>query len=251
MAASLLAFGANGAVLSGRQAINKSGQLRMLSQRVLKAYAQLGLGLMPNESMNLLSRSIMMANGNMVALRAQAVADPVKVSLAKAEKTWAALRDLASVSPSKTDARQLAKLGDDMLLESDHLTGLFETAVGTHTATVINLAGRQRMLSQKMARHYFFNAWGVADKTDKLAFDKARSDFSLALETLTAFPQNSESIKNRLVMLNNQWTFMSTAFSADKGSSYNPVDARHVATTSENMLDIADELTLLYENLKV
>ena len=107
------------------------------------------------------------------------------------------------------------------------------------------------MLSQKMARHYFFNAWGVADKADKLAFDKARSDFSLALETLTAFPQNSEGIKNRLVMLGNQWTFMSTAFSSDKGVSYNPVEARHVATTSENMLDIADELTLLYENLKV
>lgn len=222
----------------------------MLSQRVLKAYAQVGLGLTPNESTNLLNRSISMANGNMVALRAEAASDPLKASFTKVEKTWAALRDMASTTPNQTNARQIAKLGDEMLVEADKLTGIFESAVGTNTAMVINLAGRQRMLSQKMARHYFFNVWGVAEKADKLAFDKARADFSSAIDTLTAFPQNSRDIDSRLVMLKNQWTFMSTAFSVDKGNAYNPVDARHVATTSENMLDIADELTTLYENLK-
>lgn len=244
-------FGAHGAVLSGSQVINKSGQLRMLSQRILKAYAQLGLELMPKESMNVLSRSVMMANGNLVDLRSAATGDSTKATLVTVEKAWAALRDMVSVSPNKSDATVIAKLGDALLVEADKMTRLFESAVGTEIAKMVSLAGRQRMLSQKVARHYFFAAWGAADKTEKPALDKARVEFSTALETLKAFPKNSEVIQNRLTMLGEQWGFMLAAFAPEKMGAYNPSGARHVATASENILELADELTLFYENLKV
>lgn len=249
--AALPIFSAHGAVLSGRQIINKSGQLRMLSQRILKAYAQLGLGLMPKESMNVLSRSVMMANGNLVLLRSAVASDSTKASLVTVEKAWAELRDMVSVSPNKSDATVIAKLGDDMLVEADKMTRLFESAVGTDIAKMVSLAGRQRMLSQKVARHYFFAAWGATDKTEKPALDKARVEFSVALETLKAFAHNSEVIQNRLAMLGEQWGFMLAAFAPEKMGAYNPAGARHVATASENILELADELTLFYENLKV
>lgn len=251
LSAGLPIFSAHGAALSGRQAINKSGQLRMLSQRILKAYAQLGLGLMPKESMNVLSRSVMMANGNLVDLRGAATGDSARATLVAVEKAWAELRDMVSVSPNKSDATVIAKLGDDLLGEADKMTRLFESAVGTEIAKMVSLAGRQRMLSQKVARHYFFAAWGAADKSEKLAFDKARAEFSVALETLKGFPKNSEVIQNRLTMLGEQWGFMLAAFTPEKMGTYHPAGARHVATASENILELADELTLFYENLKV
>lgn len=242
---------AHGAALSGRQAINKAGQLRMLSQRILKAYAQLGLGVMPKESMGILSRSVLSANANLADLRGSASGDSIKASLAAVEKAWVELRERVSTAPNKSDAAGIAKLGDDLLAEADKMTSLFESAVGTDVAKMVSLAGRQRMLAQKAARHYFFAAWGVADKTDRLAFDKTRDEFTAALATLKAFPQNSAEIKNRVTMLDEQWTFMVVAFNLEKMSVYSPGGARNVAMASENILALADELTAFYENLKL
>lgn len=250
LTAGLPAFPVNSAILTARQTINKSGQLRMLSQRIVKAYAQLGLEVMPKESMNVLSRSAMTANGNLVDLRNTATDDATKASLATVEKAWAVLRDMVSIAPNKGDAATIAKLGDDMLAEADRMTRMFESAVGTEIAKMVSLAGRQRMLSQKVARHYFYAAWGVAERPEKAAFDKARSEFAEALETLRIFPKNDDAIRNRLTMLQEQWGFMVAAFTPEKMSTYHPTGARHVATASENILALADELTLLYENLK-
>lgn len=252
LAAGLLPLSsAHSAPLAGRQAINKSGQLRMLSQRILKAYAQLGLGVMPKESATILSRSVASVNANLADLRGAATTDAVKTALAAVEKAWTPLRDRVSAAPEKGDAAAIARLGDAMLMEADKLTGQFESALGTDVGKIVGLAGRQRMLAQKAARHYFFAAWGVADASDKPAFDKTRNEFNSALATLKAFPQNSPEIKNRVTMLDEQWTFMVVAFNLEKMSVYSPAAARNVAMASENILALADELTGFYENLKL
>lgn len=251
LATSLPLSSARGAPLAGRQAINKSGQLRMLSQRILKAYAQLGLGVMPKESAGILSRSVASVNTNLADLRGAATADAVKATLVAVDKAWAALRDPVAAAPNKGDAAAVAKLGDAMLIEADKMTAQFEGALGTEVGKIVGLAGRQRMLAQKAARHYFFAAWGVAGPTDKPAFDQTRTEFSTALATLKAFPQNSAEITNRITMLEDQWTFMVVAFNSEKMGVYSPAAARNVAMASENILALADELTGLYENLKL
>lgn len=242
---------AHSAPLSGRQAINKSGQLRMLSQRILKAYAQLGLGVLPTESAGILSRSVVSVNANLADLRDAAAADAIKASLTAVEMTWADLRDRVSTAPNKGDAAVIAKLGDAMLAEADKLTNQFENALGTEVGKIVGLAGRQRMLAQKAARHYFFAAWGVADKADRPAFDKTRGEFHAALATLKAFPQNSAEIKNRVTMLDEQWAFMVVAFNLETMGVYSPGAARNVAMASEIILALADELTGFYANLKL
>lgn len=251
LAAGLPFSSAGSTPLAGRQAINKSGQLRMLSQRILKAYAQLGLGVMPKESANILSRSVASVNANLADLRAAASTDAIKTSFAAVEKAWAELRERVAAAPNKADAVAIAKLGDAMLAEADQMTRQFESALGTDVGKIVGLAGRQRMLAQKAARHYFFAAWGVTDKADRPAFDKARDEFAAALATLKAFPQNSAEIKNRVTMLDEQWIFMVVAFDLEKMSVYSPAAARNVAMASENILALADELTGFYENLKL
>lgn len=108
---------------------------------------------------------------------------------------------------------------------------------------LINLAGRQRMLSQRLAKNYFL----VAAKADtklvhaQLAADAA--DFRQAMQTLMAAPVSTPAIRGELELAAPQWVFFEAALRR-------PADEQGlsaVATTSERLLSVMDRLTGLYE----
>lgn len=238
-----------GPALGPKQAINRSGQLRMLSQRVVKLYAQLGLGLMPDASMAALNTAAMQAQGNLVALRSLAVPQPVREALAQVEATWNTLRDQVATAPLREDASKVSSLADTMLAQAENLTQLLEASLGTGMGTPVNLAGRQRMLSQRMAKCYMLHCWSATDARERERLGRSCQEFTQGLGTLRTLEKNTTDILSRIDMLELQWGFMNAAFKPEKMGNYNPANARNVAVASDNVLRIADELTGLYEAL--
>lgn len=238
-----------GPALSPKQAINRSGQLRMLSQRVVKLYAQLGLGLMPEPSMAALSTAAMQAQGNLVALRGLAVPQDVREALAKVEGTWNALRDQVASTPVREEAPKVSSLADAMLAQAENLTQLLEASLGAGMDTPVNLAGRQRMLSQRIAKCYMLHCWSATDVRERERLGRSCQDFTQGLGILRTLGKNTTDIVSRIDMLEFQWGFMNAAFKPEKMGNYNPANARNVAIASDNVLRIADELTGLYEAL--
>lgn len=130
-----------------------------------------------------------------------------------------------------------------MLETADRLTKAFETQAGQASAKIVNIAGRQRMLSQRMARAYFLQAAGQDMATAQQQLEHSRNDFKAALDQLKAAPITTAAIRNELELARGQWLFYETAL--NKPAS---VDAlQTVATTSERIYEVMDNLTSLYD----
>lgn len=235
--------------LSPRQAINRSGQLRMLSQRVTKLYAQIGLNLLPEPSAAALGMAAMQAQGNLVALRSMATPQPVREALAQVESTWNTLRDQVANTPVRDDAAKVSALADNMLAQAESLTQLLEASFDSGVGMPVNLAGRQRMLSQRIAKCYLLHCWSGVDSRERDRLGTSCKEFTQGLSRLRGLEKNTVDIVSRIDMLELQWGFMNAAFKPEKMNAYSAPQARNVVVASDNVLRIADELTGLYEAL--
>ena len=127
------------------------------------------------------------------------------------------------------------------------LTGNVALAQISDLNSAINKAGRQRMLSQRMAKFYQAIAWGVGNDKSPGELEKARKEFSAAHQELAAAPSNTQQIKESLDLVKQQWLFFENALNQKAGPDKRPQIA--VATTSERILEEMEGVVGLYEKL--
>ena len=93
-------------VLNINDAINKSGRQRMLSQRLAKAYMQLGQAIDVERSRKILDLSLSLFEKQLAELRAFAPSADNKLVLAEMEKAWQGYKQvLLGKLPNQQDAR--------------------------------------------------------------------------------------------------------------------------------------------------
>ena len=114
----------------------------------------------------------------------------------------------------------------------------------------INKAGRQRMLSQRMAKFYLANAMQVDPKGSTAEIAKARSEFLAAQETLRNAPEVTSKIKEELALADAQWIFFDQGLQRLDGVRSSPKMMSDVFVSSENLLSVMDRITGLYTNIK-
>ena len=225
-------------------AINVAGEQRMLSQRLAKAYVQSGLGVVPEVAREQLRDSTHRLEANIVRLRDISAGIPAaEFPMRQLIARWAMLREAASAPISRDSALLVSQRSVDVLDSAEELVGMLEAAPGGQLGHRVNLAGRQRMLSQRLVKAYMLHSWRTDSGESLAEMDEAAREFSDGLARLSALPDNSAAMRQELDEIALQWEWLQTALSAEGALSFRLV----VAEAGDSILDATDRLTLLYQ----
>jgi nitrate/nitrite-specific signal transduction histidine kinase len=228
-------------------AINKAGRQRMLSQRMGKAWLCLGQGIQPDAARRVLDMSMALFDRQLVELKAFAPAGETRANYAQLEIVWSDYKAvLVGAAPTQEKAKMMLDQSGKVLALAHKGTGLFELQSGKPAGRLVNIAGRQRMLSQRMAEFYLAKNWNVDVANSQVEMIKARDEFVPALEILRNAPEATAEVKQELQLADNQWLFFDNALKANITGTKAASD---VFVTSENLLQVMDRVTGMYAKL--
>ena len=232
------------AILNDAEAMNLSGMQRMLSQRMAKTYLMIGSGVRAEVANEQFDQSLAKFESNYQALNEYAPTPEIRQALATAGSIWQEYRQLLLNSPSRESAPEVLALSDQLLLQSEKVVQLIQQNNGKSAALLVNRSGRQRMLSQRIAKLYLARSWRLPGAELEQQFEQAVNEFDSALIELLNAPQNTPEINAALHKVEAQWTFSRAGFRLSKDSRYVPTV---ITTTTETLLRQMNELTSAYE----
>lgn len=229
-------------------AINKAGRQRMLSQRIVKAYAMVGLDVQAENANEQLLTAVELFEQQLSEIKRFSKKKKIKSalkSLAKVEALWEPFKIVALSPVSKKGVIELVKK-DGALLKSAHQVVLdLQKSANSKLGRIVNISGRQRMLSQRIAKYYMLLAWEVSSDISRKLMHIASDEFSSALDLLQASDVNNKAIKDLLDDVRVQWEIFERSFRMREGK-YIPL---LISMSSEKMLIKMNKVTALYDRL--
>ncbi len=232
------------------EAINRAGQLRMLSQRLVKLAAQRLAQIDTQAALAQQQAAAQRVQDNLVHLaRLRLTTDDAPVDaarwgapLAAAHAAWAALQTALAKRLSRAGVAQADQHAEALLGAAEALTEALQASAGRPALQLVNLCGRQRMSVQRLAKQALLaSVLGQPQRLATLAPLVQAIDDGVA--ALLGSALTSPEIRSALAAVREHWQRMRLGLRGDGGDD----GLALLAHASDQLLDILDQLTADYE----
>ena len=229
--------------------VNRSGQLRMLSQRLVKLCVLQLAGVQVAQHQQALKESVLRIDANLAVLDKNVSKATFGDLLTQVVTAWGQLKRVAQSAPRVEQLLQLDDLAEQLLHNAERLTSQLESAGSAAPLQVLNQAGRQRMLSQRCAKLALLGAVASAGHVEAVAqhwrdaLHEAQTEFERTLAHLGGLPLSTAEIRAGLDAAAADWQDMLLGMrEADHA-----VGRERVAVASESLLAGFEALSANYE----
>lgn len=224
-------------------AINRAGQLRMLSQRLVRVAAQGLAGIDARRARVLRTQSAQRVQHNLDHLATLALGEPGTKALAIVRSAW---QDLETALAARLALPALAAVdarAEALRMAAEALTEALEASGARRALRIVNICGRQRMRAQRLAKDALLaSLLAVPASQERLA--ATMDEFEAALRELEAAPLSSPEIRAALAIARDEWLhLMHGVRSADSAEG-----RASLVRASDALVDTFERLTASYEH---
>lgn len=241
----LLTANGHAAPLTPIEALNVAGRQRMLTQRIVKAYVQMVIDVAPDRSRQALESAVVLFDNQIDDLKEFASTQAQKATVAEMAVTWRKIRVIAVAPIDRSNVESLDYEAEKMLNLAQTLAGQVEESSKILVAKQVNLAGRQRMLCQRLTKLYMLRSMGNSSAQIRTEMDTAILEFGAILTLLKQARESDVEIKRELNAVSLNWDWFKQALELDGAMSYRLL----VADSSESILASMENVVSLYEKL--
>ena len=181
------------------------------------------------------------------ALLGAELAVPVRQRAAALESAWWELRPLLDREPALADVPALTERAAAVQAAADGVARALLVEHPDTVAPLVEQAGRQRTLSQRLVRLYLLRAWGAGDDASAPAMGAAIESFEAGMARLRAAPETGRVVDDLLDVAAQHWVWLKSAVNIHRDGVYFP---DIVIDAGDRLLAVLDHVVARYARLR-
>jgi len=231
-------------------AVNQAVRLPMLVERVTKSYTLLQQGALENRAKRQMQDAIKEFERTLYALQTTPPTAQIQDNYNLLEQLWTEFRDLTTAPASPAVNKKLAEQNEEVVWIATKGAQMMVEHTRSQRSNLMAISGDARVLTQRLAKLYLFRAAGIRNNVIENDLKTANDQLRVDIERLTKAKENTDQIKQELALAETQLSFLKIAADDLNRNQTSKERLEYVTKACDNILEVMERVTRLYEGLK-